>query len=132
MSPTDNLNRRNFVTRAAAAVAAGWTIAKPNHVRGTQANSKIEVGCVGLGGRGRLVAKKISQHGGYQITAVADYFPQVAAQAAAEHVLSEERTFSGLSGYRRLIDSGVDAVILEALPDNRRRRPLLKVGCCAT
>ena len=116
MSPSEDLNRRHFVTRTAAAAAVAWTIVKPHHVRAAQANTKIEVGCIGLGGRGRLVAKKIAEHGGFQITAVADYFPQVAAQAAAEHAVSTERTFSGLSGYQRLIASGVDAVVLETPP----------------
>ena len=114
MSRADDLDRRRFV--AGAAAAAGWTILHPRQVRGSQANSRIEVGCIGLGGRGRLVAQKIVQHGGYQITAVADYFPDVAAEAAQAHAVSTQRTFSGLAAYRRLISSGVDAVILETPP----------------
>lgn len=41
------LNRRNFLTSTAATVAA-FTITKPSQIRGTEANSKIEVGCIGL------------------------------------------------------------------------------------
>ncbi|MBN2270534.1 MAG: Gfo/Idh/MocA family oxidoreductase, partial [Sedimentisphaerales bacterium] len=93
-----------------------FTIVEPAQVRGTEANSRIEVGCVGLGGRGRLIAGMLKDHAGYQITSVADYFPQVSASAGESYGVAEDRRFSGLLGYKRLIASKVDAVFLETPP----------------
>ena len=48
--------------------------------------------------------------------AVADYFPNV-AEACGEAVgVDKARRFSGLSGYRRLMESGVEAVALVVPP----------------
>lgn len=110
----DNLGRREFL--AGVAATAAFTIVKPAQVRGTQANSKIEVGCVGLGGRGKLIAGMLKEHAGYRITAVADYFPEVAKAAGESCGVEEKRRFSGLLGYKRLIASKVDAVFLETPP----------------
>jgi hypothetical protein len=45
--------RRRFVAQFAA--TAGFAIVEPSSVCGSVANSRVEVGCVGLGGRGRLI-----------------------------------------------------------------------------
>lgn len=56
MSERDRrVGRREFL-KATATTAAGWTIVKPAAVRGSQANSRLEIGVVGCGGRGRFVA----------------------------------------------------------------------------
>jgi predicted dehydrogenase len=109
------LGRRSFLAGAAGAAAA-FTILKPAAVRGTQANSKVELGVVGLGGRGNWIAQLFAQHGGYKITAVADYFPQVAEAAGQGLGVGKARCFSGLLGYKRLIEAKVDAVALETPP----------------
>jgi predicted dehydrogenase len=58
----------------------------------------------------------VDKHEGYQITSVADYFPQVAQQMGDRFKIESNRRFSGLSGYKKLIDSKVDAVFLETPP----------------
>ena len=70
------LNRRTLMK--GAVVATALTILKPRLVRGAVTNSKIPIGVVGQGGRGHWISRLFSVHGGYQITAVADYFPEVA------------------------------------------------------
>ena len=110
----NRLGRREFI--AGAAATAAFSIVEPSRVRGTEANSRIEVGCVGLGGRGRLIAGMLKEHAGYQITAVADYFANVAISAGKGYGAEEKRCFSGLLGYKRLIASKVDAVFLETPP----------------
>ncbi len=107
-------NRRHLLT--ASISSAAFLIVKSSQVRGTEANSRLEVGCVGLGGRGRLIAGMIAQHPGYQLVAAADYFPDVVREVAGHLMVPENRRFSGLLGYRKLIDSKVDAVFLEAPP----------------
>lgn len=107
-------SRRTFL--AGAATATAFTIIKPALVRGTQANSKIRLGMVGQGNRGHWISGLFAKHGGYQITGVADYFPDVAAEKGKALGVAESHCFSGLSGYKRLIASGVDAVVLETPP----------------
>jgi len=109
------LGRRQFLGGTVAA-AASFTIMKPSSVRGTEANSRLEVGCIGLGGRGTLIAKMLTKHKGYHITAVADYFPEVAKEAGEKFAVAQNRRFSGLSGYQKLIDSKPDAVFCETPP----------------
>ena len=111
----NKLNRRKFLT--GSAVAAAFTIVKPAMVRGFEANSRIEVGFVGLGGRGSLIAKMImDNHKGYQITALADYFTQVVQEAGKRLNVPKDRCFPGLLGYKKVIASKVDAIFLETPP----------------
>jgi len=102
--------------RGAGAATLSFTIMKPSLVSGTQANSRLEVGVIGLGGRGKWIADLIKEHGGYQITALADYFPGVVNAAGEQFKVSKERRFSGLSGYKKLIETKPDAVFLETPP----------------
>lgn len=108
------VSRRRFITGAAA--AATVAVVQPSRVRGMEANSRVEVGCIGLGGRGRLIASMLDKHAGFQITAVTDYFPQVADAAGERFKAPKGRRFSGLSGYKKMIAAKVDAVFLETPP----------------
>ncbi len=110
------INRRSFIAGSATA-AASFAILDPRIVKGFDANSRIEVGFVGLGGRGSLIARMIAEnHKGFQIVSVADYFPEVARSAGNRLKVDPKRQFSGLNGYKKLIDSKVDAVFLETPP----------------
>ena len=116
-SRTGGMGRRGFLkTAAGAAATAGLLIVKPGAVRGLEANSKVEIGIVGHGGRGGWIAKLFQKHGGYKFTAIADYFPQVAEEGGEALGVEKARRFSGLSGYRKLIESKVQAVLLETPP----------------
>ncbi|MHC4557682.1 MAG: Gfo/Idh/MocA family protein [Planctomycetota bacterium] len=111
----DLYSRRRFIAKSAAATA-GFAIVEPSVVRGFQANSRIEVGCIGLGGRGSLIAGMLAEHEGFQVTSAADYFPEVAQTVGEKLGVSKERRFCGLSGYQKLIASKVDAVFCETPP----------------
>ena len=63
-----------------------------------------------------MITGMIQDHPGLEVAAVVDYFPNVAAAAAKKFGLSEDKAFSGLMGYQRAIDSGVDAVVLKTPP----------------
>ena len=106
-----SVSRRSFL--ATATVAAGATIVRPAAVRGSEANSKINIGCVGLGGRGHWIAGLFAAHGGYQITGCADYFPDVSKTQGQTLGVPEARCFSGLLGYQRLLATDIDAIVLE-------------------
>jgi len=110
----NRISRREFVT---STVAAGVTVMQPQWARGTEANSRIELGVVGLGGRGNLIARQIAEkHPGLKISSVADYFPQVANRVGESLKVPKARRHSGLSGYKKVIADGVDAIILETPP----------------
>ncbi len=77
---------------------------------------KIKVGLVGCGPRGKLVGNFFNQHGGFEVFAVADYFPEVADAGGELLGVDKARRFSGLSGYKKLIDSGAQVVVLKDVP----------------
>jgi predicted dehydrogenase len=77
---------------------------------------KVKLGLVGCGGRGKWIVPLFREHGGFELHAVADYFPQVAAAAGQAFGVEPARCFAGLSGYKKLIESGVEAVAIEDVP----------------
>lgn len=77
---------------------------------------KVKLGIVGLGGRGSWIANLFKQHGGYDMWGVADYFPETANQCGDALGVDKARRFPGLSGYRKLIDSGIDAIVIIDVP----------------
>ena len=109
------LSRRRFIARSGAATAS-FAIVRPSAVRGSAANSRVEVGCVGLGGRGSLIARMLGEHEGFQVTSAADYFPEVVQLIGEKLGVPRGRQFSGLSGYKELLASKVDAVFCETPP----------------
>ena len=123
--PTDPANlaalsRRRFLggTLAAAAASLGpWgSLAADAPPPPAQFERKIKLGVVGNGGRGAWIAGLFKRHGGYEMHAVADYFPEVAEQCGDALGVDKARRFSTLSGYKRLLESGVEAVALEVPP----------------
>ncbi len=118
--PTDasrsskSLSRRGFMAGAGAA-AMSFAVIRPGLVRGTAANSKINLGLVGCGGRGTWIAKLFRDNGGYNVTAVADYFQDRADNAGNELGVPQANRFTGLNGYLKVLEK-VDAVALETAP----------------
>jgi len=108
------INRRRFMTGAGAA-ALSFTIIKPQLVRGAAANSKVNLGLIGCGGRGTWIAELFQQHGGYNVVAVADYFQDRIDSAGEKLGVPAANRFPGLSGYKKLLEK-VDAVAIESPP----------------
>ena len=69
-----SIDRRAFLASTAAA-AAGVLVVEPGLAANTASNSKLTLGLIGCGGRGKWIAKLFQQHGGYRFVATADYFP---------------------------------------------------------
>jgi len=110
------VSRRQFVT---GSVAAAASLALANSSPAQDAASRpelIKAGLVGCGGRGSLIGSLFKEHGAFDLFAVADYFQPVADTLGEKLGVDKSRRFSGLSGYQKLIDTGVEAVILEDLP----------------
>lgn len=110
---SERITRRGFVRQSAA---ASFMVMTASTALGSDANARIKAGVIGLGGRGRMIASMVRDHGGYEITAVADYFPELAQEVGKQFGVPGDRCFSGLSGYQGVVASGVEAVFLETPP----------------
>ncbi|HUT36106.1 MAG TPA: Gfo/Idh/MocA family oxidoreductase [Planctomycetota bacterium] len=113
------LSRRQFVGAVAAAaplVGAGLALAAEPAPPPKQFDRKIKIGLLGAGGRGRWIANLFKKHGGYEIHGVADYFENVAKAAGKALGADEARCFGGLQGYKKLLDSGAEAIIIIDVP----------------
>jgi myo-inositol 2-dehydrogenase/D-chiro-inositol 1-dehydrogenase len=107
------LGRRAFLAGAAATT---FTLMKPSLIRGTEANSVIELGMIGCGGRGTWIARLFQDTGKYRFVACADYFQDRINMLGSRFSIPAERRYGALSGYRRLLESKLDAVAIESPP----------------
>lgn len=108
------MERRHFLK--AAALGAGISIVPATAVRGSEANSKLQLGLTGCGGRGKWLARLFEQHGDTKVVAVHDYFKDRAEKAAEMFGVPANRVFTGLDGYKAMLDAGIDALAVETPP----------------
>lgn len=127
MSNESSASRRTFLqTSAAAAVAGGVLLnASPVHAAGTDV---LKVGLVGCGGRGSKAAvESLRADKNTKLTALCDVFEDRLTASLTELQgefgdrvdVPKERQFTGFDGYKQLIDSGVDVVLLCSTPGFR-------------
>src|SRR5690348_15416550 len=107
----DGTGRRDFLS-----AAGGLLILKPQTAFGSQANSAIELGIIGLGGRGNWIGGHFKEHTGARIVALADVFQDRLDAAKQRLGAASARTYRGLDGYRELVASQLDAVAIESPP----------------
>ena len=112
-SRTSGLSRRHFLAEAGTAALA-LSVVGPELARG--ATAKVDLGIIGCGGRGSWIADLFQKHGGYNIVAAADYFPERVNGLSDKLGVPPARRFTGLSGYRRLLEQKLDAVAIETPP----------------
>jgi len=122
---SETLNRRQFLGGALGVATSAASLstlsslaaeAPPPEPKPVEFQRKIKLGVIGNGGRGAWIAGLFQKHGGYEMWAVADYFQEVADKCGDKLGVDKARRFSGLSGYKRLMESGVEAVALETPP----------------
>jgi predicted dehydrogenase len=129
-APLSSLTRRNFLISSAAAtagLASNYVI--PSHAFAYAAGSDIiRVGVIGCGGRGTgAAADCIKADPGVRIVAMGDLFPdrlerarnQLVEHGGAQFTVTPERMFSGFDNCKKVVDSGVDLVILAEPPGFR-------------
>jgi predicted dehydrogenase len=120
--------RRGFLKVAAGATALG-AIAVPRGVHAAESET-LRVGLIGCGGRGNAAAidaLKADPHA--QLVAIADTFADRANDGLAlikgdkaivdRVTVTPDRIYTGFDGYKQLIDSGVDVVLLATPPHFR-------------
>lgn len=108
-APMDAVARRNFVK----AVAGGVLVLRPETAFGSQANSTVEIGLVGCGGRGNWIAPFFSEYAGARLVAVADVLKSNLDSARDKFRVGAGRAYWGPDAYRELAQSKLDAVVIE-------------------
>jgi predicted dehydrogenase len=119
-------SRRDFMI--GSALAAGF----PALVKGAPAANAIKVGLVGCGGRGTGAAAQALKADDYTVlTAVADVYQdrvdacletlrkESGAKASEKVMVDPAKQFVGLDAYEKLLQSGVDVVLLATPPGFR-------------
>jgi len=110
------LSRRHFLAQAGLGLAAAATLSRAV-AQGSTANTRLRLGLVGCGSRGQWILNLFAEHGGYEVVAVADYFPAAVASAATKFKLSPAQTFTGLKCAEKMIaKGGLDAVAIISPP----------------
>jgi predicted dehydrogenase len=124
MKQTFPLGRREFMRLAQAGLAVLPLVPGGAHGQTNAPASetvkaygkKIRLGLIGCGGRGTWISGLFAAHGGFAFSAVSDYFAERSARVGAQLGVPEAMCFSGLDGYKKLMASGVEAVVLQVPP----------------
>jgi predicted dehydrogenase len=131
MNPPSNSSRRDFL-KTSGALAVASAIGLPVESRAADlARDKIKIGFIGCGGRGTGAASQALQaDSNVELWAMGEAFrdkidtslevlkTQFEQQPDKINV-AEERKFVGLDAYQKVIDSGVDVVLLTTSPGFR-------------
>ena len=107
-------SRRQLLEKTGAAVAAGFTIVRPEAVRGSQANSKITVGLIGVGGRGQYDATIFNADPRARVTSLCDLFDD-RIEVGTQKIKIEKPTV--YKDYEKLLAANdLDAVVIATPP----------------
>jgi predicted dehydrogenase len=127
-----SLSRRDFLRSSSAAVVTGALASAHSPSARAQGKSDLlRVGLIGCGGRGTGAAMQaLSADPNVKLTAMGDAFEDRLEQSlrilqgknVADKIdVPQERRFVGFDAYQRVIDSGVDVVLLAEPPHFRPR-----------
>jgi predicted dehydrogenase len=130
--PSSHYSRRRFLQTSAAGTLAG-TLSASRILAQNQAPSPgdtLRVGLIGCGGRGTgAAAQAMEADSNVRLVAMGDAFEDrlnsslqtlKQQEAIAEKIdVAAERRFAGFDAYQRVIDSGVDVVLLATPPHFR-------------
>lgn len=120
-------SRRDFLTYSSAAVAASTLAAGGVFAAG---GDTLKIGLIGAGGRGRGAAiNALKADPNVKLTAICDVFDD-RLQDGLKYILKDkvagpkvavtpETCFSGFDGYKKVLESGVDVVLLCTPPGFR-------------
>lgn len=119
------IGRRDFVRNAGTATA-GILLVTPEIAFGSRANSTLQLGMLGCGGRGSSVAESFVSRAGVRMSALADLFQDQLDtarnrfnklnQAQGHAALDTGRLFKGPRAYKDICASDVDVVLISTPP----------------
>ena len=124
---SNKIERRDFIKKtgtAAGVIAAGF----PGIISGQTVTNAVKIGLIGAGGRGSGAAgQALNAHPSNELTAVAD-IDEAIVERSVNRLKGSERfgtrvkidnAFFGLDAYDKVINSGVDVVLLATPPGFR-------------
>lgn len=118
-----NISRRSFIKTSATGMAA--VLAGKSVVFAARANRKMRVGLIGCGGRGNGALKNCMDAGEHienlelEVIATTDWFKDRAVNAGKKYNVPASRCFSGADGYKKLLDTNIDVVVMATSPNFR-------------
>src|ERR1017187_6207661 len=125
---TENESRRRGFLKTAA---TGILILKPATAFGYQANSNVEVGLIGCGGRGNWIAPFFPEHTGARVVALADVVKDHLDSTAATFRLSALLHVRSFRGLRILLQPARGRNrVLPREPGDRRAHPHRPIHSC--
>ncbi|RJP25930.1 MAG: gfo/Idh/MocA family oxidoreductase [Candidatus Omnitrophota bacterium] len=114
--PTNS--RRDFLKKTGLGIAAGLTAMEYRAFAAEGANNQINIGIIGVGGRGSALLDWARRKEGVKFTAVCDVYVKRRKDAAKQAELDPENEKDCTGDYREVLNrSEVDAVII-ATPDH--------------
>lgn len=132
-----NVNRREFIGTSVAAAAAGAMLLRCSGESSTAARSPsfldqapdgpvLKAGLIGCGGRGTGAAIDFLNAGpNLQVTALGDVFAdrlqqcRQQLQSQKQNAVADEHCFVGFTAFEKVIEAGVDVIILATPPHFR-------------
>ncbi len=118
--------RRQFLEGSViASVGGALALSTPHVLGGAADNRKLKIGLIGCGGRGTGAVKNaLDSDSNIEVTALADVFPDriertmkfLTADYSGRVNVPKTRQFVGFDAYQKLLDSGVDVVLLATPP----------------
>jgi len=108
-----SVSRRSFIQGGAAAAGA-FSIISPRLVRGSDANSAVSVGLIGVGGRGTWDAGIVTKDSRARVTALCDKFNDRIDEGATKLKLEKPATYNDFE--KLLAAPDIDAVIIATPP----------------
>ena len=121
-------NRRSFLHTTSAATVAGSVAALSAPMAHASVDDVIKVGLIGCGGRGNSAAKNaMNADPNARLTALCDLFPDrlerasqvLTRQLGPQYDVPPDQTFSGFDGYKQLLQTDIDVVLLCTPPHFR-------------
>jgi predicted dehydrogenase len=120
---SNRTNRRQFLQTSTGALVGGSLAASLGMARSVHAAGSdiLKVGLIGCGGRGNGAAvNAMNAEDNVRLTAMADAFPDRLAEARkvlqgqlqGKYAVDDDHAFHGFDAYKKVIDSGVDVVLL--------------------
>ncbi len=110
------VGRRDFL-KTASAGTAGLILTSAGTAFGAEANSKLQIGVIGCGGRGPWIGNLFQQNSNTKVVALHDYFQDQVLAAAKRLDVPTESTYTGLDGYKEILArDDVDAVAVISPP----------------
>lgn len=125
---SETMSRRRFLRRTATAASVAALTARLQTKAYAAGSEAMKIGLIGCGGRGLgAVVSALTVNPQAKLTAMAEAFgdrlqrgrKSLQGKMGDRIAVDDDHCFTGFDGYRKLLDSGVDVVILASPPHFR-------------